>query len=420
MDSRNQTSHQSSTREKASWRSLGALYFYLSAWFGFAMGVSVSERPEIVDAGLLVQAYYALTLFVVGGADLGTPEGGPVFARGMVWFSYFGAPILAASALVDFLHRALRPQRWTLRRLKDHFIIVGGGDLTVSYLRVLRQRDPEADVVVVCSECNPIRRAELEESFNAIVVNGDITQDYFLRRLRVEGARKILLLDDNSLRSYEAASLLLNKVPGIGSRIVIHCANLRFMRSMANTRVSQRCTTFNSYHLAASGLVRGYLLDHFNETKGLDVVILAGFGRFGQTILEELNLRAARELDTVLIIDNDAKRRVLVAEEQMEFAGEYKRLLYEGDISHPEVWRQMYEDVPIDRDEEAVFVLGTGREEENLRTALWLRRYRPGSMIIARSSKESRFASEVGMEHGVLSISINQLVEDNIPEEWLA
>ena len=67
-----------------------------------------------------------------------------------------------------------------------------------------------------------------------------------------------------------------------------------------------------------------------------------------------------------------------------------------------------------------VFVLGTGREEENLRTGVWLRRKYPGAMGIARSSKQSLFASEVGKEHDIISISISQLLEENIPGSWIA
>jgi hypothetical protein len=40
-------------------------------------------------------------------------------------------------------------------------------------------------------------------------------------------------------------------------------------------------------------------------------------------------------------------------------------------------------------------------------------------MIIARSSSESLFATEVGREHDIISISISQLVEDNIPRSWV-
>jgi Trk K+ transport system NAD-binding subunit len=402
-----------------SWRSGGALFFFGCALVGFELGVGVSERPDIAEAGTLVRAYYSLSLFVVGGVDLGTPYGGPLLGRVLVWLAYFGAPILAASALMEAMMRVLAPQSWQLRRLKNHIIVVGDEELSLSYLRVLRRHNSRVAVVVVSSTDDQIRRDELEQDFNAIVVTGDVTHEYFLKRLRVHRASKILLLDDHALRSYEAASQLISMVPGIGSRVIIHCGSLRFMRAMENTRVAQSCETFNTYHLGASGLVRNHMVQHFRDTSAKDVVVIAGFGRFGQTVLEELQLTAAKELDTVIIIDSDAHRRVLVADEQMKFSGLYERKLYEGDIANPEVWERVARDTPVTGERDAVFVLGTGREDENLRTALWIRRHLPNAMIVARTNKQSRFACEVGAEHNILSISINQLVEENIPTSWI-
>jgi voltage-gated potassium channel Kch len=403
------------------WRATGALFFFFGALTGFASGVSVTERPEVATSSLLTQAYYSLSLFVVGGVDLGTPYGGPLFGRVLVWVSYFGAPILAASTLIGALLKAMAPQSWKLRRLKNHVIIVGAGELSLSYLRVLRRRNPRVTVVVV-SRLAPDQSMvdEFEQGLGALVVVGDITHEFFLRQLHVERARKILLLSDNSLRSYEAASIVLGMVPGIGPRIVIHCVRLRFMRAMENTQVAKSCETFNTYHLAAAGLVRDHLLQQFRETRDKDVVIIAGFGRFGQTILEELQRNAAEELATVAIVERDAHRRILVAEEQMAFNHDYRRQVFEGDISHPEVWQRMHAEIEHKPDgENAVFVLGTGLEEDNLRTALWIRRKYPKAMVIARSSRESQFASEVAAEHDFISISINQLVEENIPEDWV-
>jgi hypothetical protein len=400
------------------WKTLGAVFFFLSSLLAFEMGVSVSERPDVVDSSILVKAYYSLSLFVLGGTDLGVPVGGNPIARALLWFAYFGSPILAASSLIEVLLRALAPQSWVLRRMKDHIIVVGDGNLALSYLGVLRQHNPKIAIVVVCSGHDVLRAEELKQSFGAELVAGDVTQEFFLNQLRVEKARKILLLDDNSMRSYEAASILINLVPAIGSRIIIHCGSLRFMRAMENTRVAKACQTFNTYHLAAAGLVRSHMLHRFQETRDKDVVILAGFGRFGQTILEELQRCAIEELDTVVIIEKDAHRRVLVADEQMEFSGRYKRYIYEGDISHPEVWDRLREDGKVDGDN-TVFVLGTGDEEQNLRTSLWIRRKYPGAMVIARSGKESKFASEVGLEHDIISISIAELVRDNIPKSWI-
>jgi hypothetical protein len=102
----------------------------------------------------------------------------------------------------------------------------------------------------------------------------------------------------------------------------------------------------------------------------------------------------------------------------MAFAGSYQKHLFEGDIAHPEVWDRLRTDIALDGSN-TVFVLGTGREEENLRTALWLRRKYPDAMVISRSSKDSRFAQEVSQDHKITNVSISQLIEDNIPTSWV-
>lgn len=410
--------HDPYTDQQFLWRGVCALVFIALGVIAFESGVSVTERPGIVDADLLAKTYYSLSLFVIGGVELGTPEGGPLYGRVLLWLSYFGAPILAASTLLEALLRALAPQAWSLRRLKDHVIIVGDGELPLSTLKVLRRHNSKIPVVVVVGSKDELLAAELKQSFGALVVTGDISHEFLVDQLRVAEARRVFLLGDNSLRSYEAAANLIERVPGIADRVVIHCARLRFMRSMENTAVAKQCEIFNTYHLAASGLVRGHLIEQFRETRMRDIVVIAGFGRFGQTILEELQNCAMDELDTVAIIDQDAHRRVLVADEQMEFSGSYRRELFEGDIAHPEVWERVQASVDISGGN-VVFVLGTGREEENLRTALWLRRQYPRAMVISRASKKSLFASQVGREHNIISISITQLVEDHLPGGWV-
>ncbi|MEM9255826.1 MAG: NAD-binding protein [Pseudomonadota bacterium] len=407
----------SPSQQQFPWRTVGALFFFLSAILGFEMGVAVTERPEIVEADLLTKAYYSLSLFVVGGVDLGTPYGGTFLGRALVWTAYFGAPILAASTLILALLRALSPQRWVLRRLEDHIVLVGAGELTISALKILRQRNGRIPVVVACKTQEPLLQAELKDKFDALVVIGDIAHDYFLEQLRLDKARKIFLLGEDSLRSYEVATSLLSRYPGIAGKIVIHCAKLRFMRAMQNTTVAQRCDVFNTYHLAATALVRDHMLDRFRDSKAKDIVVLAGFGRFGQTILEQLQTQAPDEMETVIIIDSDAYRRVLVADEQMRFSGNYRRELLEGDISHPDVWNKVRSTADIGSSN-TVFVLGTGGEEENLRTSLWLRRKYPEAMVIARSRRESLFSNEVGQEHNIICVSITKLVEDNLPRTW--
>ena len=148
-------------------------------------------------------------------------------------------------------------------------------------------------------------------------------------------------------------------------------------------------------------------------------MVIAGFGRFGQTTLEELQAHAQREISTVALIDSDATRRLLVAEEQRRIGGSYRREILEGDISHPEVWHKLSKVMDLSVGSPTI-ILGTGNIEENLRAALWIKGQHPNALVFSRTTDASQLALEVGAEHDINSFSIRQLVEDNIPAEWLS
>lgn len=401
------------------WRWPAALILFLLGFGGLLAGVTVSERPDVAGADVLTKAYYALGLFVVGGLDIGTPDSGPFLGRVILWVAYFGAPLLTASAVIEAVVRVMAPHRWQMRRLQDHVVIVGSGELTISYLRILRRHNAKVPVIVVDEHIDPVREQELEQAFGVRVVIGNITHDFVQNGLRLEKAARVVLLGTSDFQAFEAASKMLRRFPHLESRLVLHCRRLRFLRSMEATTVGRLCITFNSYHLAAASLVQQRLVGHFATTSGRDVVVLAGFGRFGQTILEELQNHARDDLETVVVMDIDAERRVMVAEEQRRMDGNYQRLVLQGDISHPEVWRSLAQSVDLAQAAPTV-ILGTGRAEDNLRTALWLKQSFPNAFVFARTNDTSELAIEVGSEHGIQAISIRQLVEDNIPVDWLA
>jgi Trk K+ transport system NAD-binding subunit len=273
--------------------------------------------------------------------------------------------------------------------------------------------------MVVDSAAEVVRVQELEQTFNVSVVIGDITHEFLLHELRLQQARRVVLLGDDDFKAYEAASKILRLYPHLAGGIVLHCQNLRFLRAMQDTYVAQHITGFNSYHLAATGLVRDQLIAHFKKTSARDIVVIAGFGRFGQTILEELHQHAENEIDMVLVIDVDARRRMAVAEEQQRLGSFYRREVLQGDVSHPEVWRSVADIVDLSTSEPAV-ILGTGRSDDNLRTGLWIKRNSPSALVFARTDDYSEFAERLAADHDINSISITQLVEDNIPRDWVS
>jgi Trk K+ transport system NAD-binding subunit len=384
---------------------------------GFLSGAEASERPGVSQAYLLTKIYYTLGLFVLGGMDIGTPIRGPLVGRALLWVAYFAAPAITASALIEGLLRVLQPEAWWLMRLRRHVVIGGCGRLALLYLQRLRELEPRRTAVVVDLRDDNALLDEARGAYRAHIVRGDISSPALLTRLRVKRAERVLLLTGDDFANLDAASRVLAAAPHLAGRIVVHVGNLRFMRSMAETHIAHDCIPFNGHEIAASHLVRTKLLAHFHATVPRDLVVLAGFGRFGHTVLDELQRRAAGKFHTVVIVDVDASLRARVFEEQIGFSDGYERKVVDSDLQDPGLWQRLDERYHF-ADCEPVFVIGSGDDGTNLRTALWLVSRFERAYVIARGFQQSSFAAEVAADAGFDMVSVAQLVRQSMPEDW--
>ncbi|MCA9709914.1 MAG: NAD-binding protein [Myxococcales bacterium] len=395
------------------WRLGLPVLAFLMGVVGLMSGVGVTER-QLTDTDLLTKIYYTMGLFLFGGLDLGTPVGGPVWGRAVLWGAYFLAPAVVASAFIDAALRLMAPER-RLKRMRNHVVVAGSGQLTLLYLRRLRQADPRSTVVVVVPAGES--STELREAYGVRVVVGDVASPALLGRLGLASARRVLLLTDDDFTNLDAATQILAIAPHLGPDVVVHVSDLRFLHSMAGTRLARRCQIFNGHQIAASHLVHTSVLDHFQRTEPRDLVILAGFGRFGETVLGELQRGAAGSFDHLVIIDVDADRRAMVFDEQIGFTNDYRRDILSGDLRDPGLWRTLAEQVDL-HSTEPVFLLGSGVDRTNLRTAMWLAGKYPRAFIMARSEARWSFAEEVSREAGIHTFSVAELVTQSMPVEW--
>jgi len=399
------------------WKSWSAIAIFACGFGGFLLGVGVSERPDVAEADIFTHAYYAVGLFVLGGMDLGTPTGGPLYGRLLLWFAYIVAPIWTASAVFETILHALRPPVWRLRSIKNKIVIIGGGELTLGFLNRITASGHARRVIVIVDEAQHPHLDQLRSyrSVRVFVVTGD--QMHRLRRYPLHKASKFLLLSEKDEINFELASILLDQDPELGSKIVYHVSNLRFLRILADSKVVTQCTTFNQYELAATQLARGQLMKRFTSTAYRDTVVLAGFGSFGQSVLEQLERQASGQFKRVAIVDLDADQRALIADEQLVTERKYHRHTYEGDIDDPETWQRVFKEV-VTGEEEPVFVLATGDDKTNLRCAIWLRQQFKNALIISRTLAPSVFAKRVCDQYDVVSVNTAELVEASIPHAW--
>ena len=411
------------TVRRAGWWLRGALlvFAFAIALTAFRAGVGVSDRVGVASADLLTHVYYSLGLFVLGGMDLGIPKGGPVVARGLLWVAYFVAPLITTSAVLEGALRLLRPGWLQRRSLHDHVVIVGAGRLGMIFLDALHELAPDRRVLVVDMDASRANVPQAQDRYGALFLAGDIRSTATLDSLGLETARLVVLLTDQDLVNLEGAWQIADRAPR--AQVVAHVADLGMRRSVERVRHAHRARLhlFNSHQIAARRLHDDHLRDHFRETARADVIVLAGFGRFGQTILEHLQEEAHGEIQRAVLVDVAAERQARLFKAQVPGFDACELVVVAGDLDDPETWQKV-DEATSGIEIEPVFVMGTDDDRLNLRIAISVREAHPDARIFLRCVYRSSFTTEVAKELDLEILAVESMLRDALSREqrnWL-
>jgi len=411
------TSSRRSFLRPFAWRGLAFVVVTLAGVTALTLGVGVSER-DLSGEGVAGRLYYVLGLFVLGGLDLGTPVGGPAGGRALLWLAYFGAPLITASTLIEAVIRLVNPLGLRVKALRGHVVLGGSGRLTMVYVKKLRERNSKRTVVVVERDANHPSIPELRDSYQATVVIGDITHDEVLSNLRLDRAHRVLFLTGEDFANLDAAAKALDVAPDLAGRLVAHVSRLGFMREALDSGVIRDAEIFNGHEFAAVNLVENHLVGRFKDTPESDLVVLLGFGRFGQTVLRQLQDREEESFDEVVIVDERATAMARVFEEYPGFSDRYVHSVHDGDMLSPQIWREI--DARIEASGSApVFISGSWDDGINLQAALMARRRYPDAYVILRSFRFSPFTEEIARDASVEAFHLGGLIARGMPERWL-
>lgn len=405
------------------WRGAVLMLVFGLGLVAFLSGVGVSDRGGIPLSDVTTKVYYTLGLFVLGGMDLGVPTGGPEWGRWMLWMVYFGAPAVTASALVEGLVRVMNPQGWRLRRLQGHVVLAGCGSLTMLYLKRLRRECKYVPVLIIESASNGAFLDEARVRYQAQIFHGDITSAVTFAMIRVEKASKVLLLTGDDFANLEAATRMLERWPVLAGKVVAHVSDIALNRILKKTDVMNGCDLFNFHEHAAAHLVEKHLLGHFQHTEHRDQVVLAGFGRFGQTVLARLQDHALQCFNRVIVVDLAPEKAKQMFAEHVGFRVGYICDFVGGDMGDPGVWGRVQGLLDKGR-AQPVYILGSDNDNVNLQVALWLSE-KFGALpegerpyMVVRCFKNSNFASKLAAAKGFEVESVASLVEASMQTEW--
>lgn len=185
--------------------------------------------------------------------------------------------------------------------------------------------------------------------------------------------------------------------PQLRNRVVAHVADLRLLRVIENRGILPSVRMFNSYRTATRHLVQSLLTPHFDTTANRDTLVLAGFGRFGKTVLHEVQASVLTMFERIIIVDLKAEILVHMFAEQVGFADDYQYMYLAEDIHEPRRWQHVID--KVDRPQEGfVYVVGSGFDSVNVSTALWLADRAPEAIIVARCDWRSSFTADISRE----------------------
>jgi len=390
-------------------RGLLLVAVFALALYAFRAGVSVTDRAGLERAGVVTQIYYAAGLFVMGGLDLGMPMGGPATARGLLWVAYFGAPLITTSAVIEGALRLVGSGAIERLGIKDHLVVVGLGRLGTSFVAAFREWAPHTPILAMDRNVSHAAVAHARRQQRVLVLQGDVHLPTGLDLARLARARGVALLTDDDLANLEVAFRLSKQYPKL--RVMAHVSDVgleRALRDVGENGPGQRVHVFNAHRIAATRLYEDHLRARFRETAARDPVVLAGFGRFGQTIFEFLDQEAHGEIARVIVVDREAKLALRKYRDQVATT-QCEPQPIDGDLADPLTWEKVSEalaglDVP------PVLVIGSNEEVVNLRSALHARNRWPEAQLFVRCQNESSFTEELARRHGIVPLAVDAIL----------
>jgi hypothetical protein len=376
-----------------------AVFALMIALAAFEAGVGLSGQPGLPDAAWPIKIYYALGLFVLGGLDLGVPSSGPWWGKTMMWVAYFGCPAIATAAVVEGIGHFLQRRRNGLATLSDHTVIVGDTKLAELYVDSLGDAElASRDLLLVDPETHQPTASEAGSRDGLKQVTGDITSRRFGQRVNIDEASLVLLLTDDDVGNLEAGLFLDDAFDIEAGQIIVHLSDIALKRDVENARdVSKQFTIFNAHEIAAEHLLDDKIGSFFEKTDYSDEVILAGFGRFGQSMLEQLDRKMPGEFDSVVVMDPKASFQHRVFDEQVELNGDYRLHTIDGDMRDPDNWDEAMAYLTGET-KEPVIVLGADDDAVNLQVALWLQRGDAEASLYVRTMGSMHLADAMADE----------------------
>lgn len=245
------------------------------------------------------EAFYEVirTIVLDGEASLWDHDDNPTWLRSALWTLRLGLPAIAGGAILDVVSRMLPEPLEAPGWMEDHTIVVGAGRLGYRVAMELVRRGEPVVVVNLNESGDGLRRLREFEGITTLI--GDAREGHMLERAGIDRAARLVAVTGSDVVNLSVALLALD--PGIGGgelRAWAHVFDARLEdlpRHFGQGDVP-RLGTFSLYRDAAVHFCEGRC-SNGDWTRA----VVAGYGRFGQAMVEALRKQRGRDWPIVVL-----------------------------------------------------------------------------------------------------------------------
>ncbi len=382
-------------------------------------GLSFLQTGMVSEAGIaryFEAFYYSLSLFIIGGLDIGLPSGGSTTTLTLLWICYFLAPLVTLSVVYQVIQEKVLSR--FAPRFKNHSVVCGlGRNGKLIYDLIKEHESKNHRIVVIEKDENNPRSVYLRKSRTTWWLKDDFTLLPVLRRASVHKAKRVYITTNLDLTNLNA----LVMIQGMQDRrkdlkTYFHLGNLSlhdiWQQSFLKDPIYAGVKIFNGYQVVTRRLYRRWALERKYLDSGGNILIILGYGQFGQMLFNHLaNDKDRQTHDDIVVVTRrlniDLKKRKFQWAQEHAAMGCFIHNPIEGDVHTSDMW-EILARVIRDSKKNAILFLCRDNDMENLELAVNMKLGGPDEL--RRATIFCRLYSHTARE-------INNILEKSITPE---
>ncbi|MBD3290964.1 hypothetical protein GF337_19310 [candidate division KSB1 bacterium] len=282
------------------------LFFAIIIVVSFSAFLQTSMVRTDAPWRYLEALYFSITLFIIGGLDIGFPHGGSPFVLIVLWICYFVAPLLALGFVYQFVQEHIFSQISPV--LRGHTIICGMGRNGELIYRLIREYFPKGHKVVIIEKSTENPYSELlEKDPDTWWLKSDFTKPPVMQKAKLRRANRVYITTNLDLANIDAA-VAIQEMKDKPQKLSLYChlGNLELHQNFCDTIFKERkfsdIKLFNGYECVTRRFYENWIISKGNLNPNGVIFAILGFGRFGQMLFSRLASDPNRSANDEVVI----------------------------------------------------------------------------------------------------------------------